>query len=102
MPFSSNLNVVINLNENTNGLYTVRIYKETLLLFLGTMLGSVFGIMGSFGGILRIAEESSLHTNKFFAEREKKNKVKLEKKKIKGYLNNQKDKENSHFTNYME
>ena len=53
------------LDKNTNGLYTVRSYKETFGLFLGTLLGSVFGIMGSTGAVLRIVEGSSVTTQKF-------------------------------------
>lgn len=56
LAFSSNLQVTVNLIKNKDGLYTVRNYKQGLLLFLSTMLGSVFGIMGAFSGIMRFVE----------------------------------------------
>lgn len=51
----------VNLDINNDGLYTERNYKQTFIIFLTTLLGSVFGIMGAFRGIMRTLENSIIN-----------------------------------------
>lgn len=47
------------LLKSTEALYTTRSYNQSLFMFLGTMLGSVFGIMGALSQLMSIYEKNS-------------------------------------------
>jgi hypothetical protein len=51
----------VSLDLNKDGLYTERSYKQTVLAFLATLLGSVFGIMGAFDSAMRIYEQTVIN-----------------------------------------
>ena len=50
------MNVKLDLELSSNGLVTQRNLNNTLVLFVGGLLGSVFGLMGSFGAVLGVVE----------------------------------------------
>ncbi|CAG9320211.1 KEL2_1 [Blepharisma stoltei] len=53
--FNSYLN--IKFDTGTNGLVTTRNVRQTWIILITTLLGSVFGIMGSIGGIMKLVEK---------------------------------------------
>ena len=46
----------MNLIRSSNGLYTKRYYNQTLLALFSTLIGSVFGILGFIGGMMKLYE----------------------------------------------
>lgn len=57
MPYSSNLNVDIYLEQNDAALVTYRKQKQTPLALVSGLLGTVFGIMGAVGGVMSFIEK---------------------------------------------
>ncbi|CAG9320213.1 KEL2_2 [Blepharisma stoltei] len=55
LAFNSYLNIKFDIG--TNGLVTTRNVRQTWIILITTLLGSVFGIMGSIGGIMKLAEK---------------------------------------------
>ena len=49
--------VTLSLELSTTGLITQRTLSSTFLLFIGTLLGSVFGMMGSFSSLMAGTEK---------------------------------------------
>ena len=80
------MKVALNLIKNADGLYTVRNYKEGLLLFLSSILGSVFGIMGAFSGLMRFVEGNSRIMSKELKKREYLQNMKNTKSRIRTTL----------------
>ncbi|OMJ77429.1 hypothetical protein SteCoe_22988 [Stentor coeruleus] len=56
LPISAELKVIIFLYKSGLGLFTDRIFKQSVLIFISGILGSVFGILGSLAGIMRFYE----------------------------------------------
>ena len=56
MPFSAGLKVKLNIIKSSNGLLTIRTEDQTLLLLFNTLIGSVFGILGAMGSVMRTFE----------------------------------------------
>ena len=47
------LKVKINISKSETAMQVLRIEKQTWLLFMGSLLGSVFGLMASVAGIMK-------------------------------------------------
>jgi hypothetical protein len=56
----SDLNVIINIDQSSTGLYTLRTQKQTLLIVISTLLGSIFGVMGAVGGGMSFVEKNAM------------------------------------------
>jgi hypothetical protein len=76
---------------NSSGLYTVRSYKQTLLIFLSALLGSVFGIMGALAGILRITEKTFLKTKFYVKGKTQLEKIKIDRGRLKTIMSVEED-----------
>ncbi|CAG9319092.1 unnamed protein product [Blepharisma stoltei] len=50
--------LVIEFDLDNNGLVTARYYNQTWIVFLTTLLGSIFGVMGALGGIMKVVEKN--------------------------------------------
>lgn len=46
----------MSLNKSSNGLFTIRTKDQTLLLLFNTLIGSVFGVLGAMGSVMRTVE----------------------------------------------
>ncbi|OMJ89070.1 hypothetical protein SteCoe_8896 [Stentor coeruleus] len=57
LAIASGIKAQINLDINSSGLLTQRLLKQTWLYFLSGMLGSIFGIQGAVGAVMRICEQ---------------------------------------------
>lgn len=49
--------MVLNLEKSSAGLTTKRLLKQTLILMLSGILGSVFGMMSAIGGVMQFLEK---------------------------------------------
>ncbi|CAG9320208.1 unnamed protein product [Blepharisma stoltei] len=67
LAFNSYLNIKFDIG--TNGLVTTRNVSQTFIILITTLLGSVFGIMGSIGGIMKLVEEKWINIEKKLKEK---------------------------------
>ena len=67
LPSVSYLRLSIYIEKSTTALLTTRYFKQEALYFLSSLLGSVFGLMGVFGGIMKSFEAQ---VNKFIDKKE--------------------------------
>ena len=81
----------MNLLKNSEGLYTTRTYKQTALLFLSTLLGSVFGIMGAINGVMRFFEGNALIVNGLLIKMNAAQRLKKNRKNFKNVLRDDTD-----------
>ena len=56
LPITSQLQLNIHLDKSTDGLFTSRVLKQSLIFVLSSLLGSVFGIMGAVGAAMKFIE----------------------------------------------
>ena len=56
LPITSQLQLNIYLDKSTDGLFTARVVKQSLIFVLSSLLGSVFGIMGAVGAAMKFIE----------------------------------------------
>ena len=56
LPSVSYLRIKIVLDKSTSALLTTRYFKQDAVYFISSLLGSVFGLMGVFGGIMKSFE----------------------------------------------
>ena len=54
----SQLKLVIELKVSNSGLYTYRYYEQTFIYVASALIGSIFGIMGAVGGIMKVIEKN--------------------------------------------
>lgn len=78
----------VNLDINNDGLYTERNYKQTLILFLTTLLGSVFGIMGAFRGIMRTLENNIINLKQKIGRNSELSDIQKQRNKHKSLIEN--------------
>ncbi|CAG9320202.1 unnamed protein product [Blepharisma stoltei] len=65
--------LIIFFDVDGNGLVTTRYYRQTWILLLTALLGSIFGILGTIGGLMKFAEK-----NVYVLHKRKKHKKYLE------------------------
>lgn len=70
--------VKVIIYENENGMETQRLIKQSLINFFAAILGSVFGLMGTYAAIMALIEELSTVCLKKLSNRN--NKEEYEKK----------------------
>ncbi|CAG9326896.1 unnamed protein product [Blepharisma stoltei] len=63
LPFTSDLKLQVYLAKSDTSLYTTRAAKQTVIILISTLLGSVFGVMSAIGGVMRITEKSWNYTD---------------------------------------
>ena len=56
LPINSQLEVLINLDTSNYSLFTTRMVNQTFIFLVTTLLGSVFGIMGTVGAAMKFIE----------------------------------------------
>lgn len=52
LPVATELKVIIFLYKSNSGLFKNRTFKQSFLIFISGILGSVFGIMGTIEGLM--------------------------------------------------
>lgn len=63
LAFTSDLKVTIFLEKSNSSLYTLRYSRDTVILLINGLLGSVFGVMSAVGGIMRFIEGNAININ---------------------------------------
>lgn len=58
LPFTSDLKLKIWLDKSDTSLYTTRLAKQSWIILVTSLLGSIFGIMSAIGGIMRMFEKN--------------------------------------------
>ena len=81
--FTSGLNVKISLDKSASSLYTVRYDNVTVIILINGLLGSVFGIMGAIGALMRFTERTLLKMISKVKHQNKKDNIILDHKTYK-------------------
>ena len=96
LPFTSSLKLEIDIFKSSSSLYTLRYLNETFIIAVNALLGSVFGIMGAIGAVMKITEGSYVRYKKKREKRLDKNILKAHHKNFKNQCkkdpNNDKEK----------
>lgn len=69
LPISPDFKLMIYLYENVSGLLTQRLFKQSYFILISSLLGSVFGIMGSGAALMNFFETICLKIAKFKAKK---------------------------------
>ena len=80
--------VKVIIYENENGLETQRIKKQSLLIFFAAVLGSIFGLMGTFSALMALTEELAVKCLKKISMKNYKEEFERKVKKINYELEN--------------
>ena len=59
MNFKLHLKAKLVISESDTAMMTKRLLNQTWLIFIGTVLGSVFGLMGTIAALMRLTENFS-------------------------------------------
>jgi hypothetical protein len=63
------LRLVIVLTLSNSGLYTYRYYEQTFAYVASALIGSIFGIMGAVGGVMKFIEKNYWRVKKVYKKR---------------------------------
>jgi hypothetical protein len=74
LDIQKHVKVKVSISLSENAMLTSRVVNQTGLIFVGSLLGSIFGLMGSVAVFMKVVEEFS---EKY--ERRKKNRERMEK-----------------------
>ncbi|OMJ80673.1 hypothetical protein SteCoe_19006 [Stentor coeruleus] len=66
LPISAEFKIMIYLYKSNSGLFTDRIFKQSVLILISGILGSVFGIMGAIAGVMKFIEGQHLNITENF------------------------------------
>lgn len=82
LPVSAELKVMIYLYKSNSGLYTKRLFKQSVLLLISSVIGSVFGIMSGVASFMSFIEDQYIILSKTRAKKKKMNDIKFQRHEI--------------------
>lgn len=91
LPFTSNLNLQINLYKSDTALHVTRTAKSNVLTLLSALLGSVFGMMSAIGGIMKLTEKQFKRIKEFLKNKQNKGNIRNNGKTYKKMMTNREE-----------
>lgn len=70
MPIAYQVQVEIHLDKGISSLYTQRFISQSALTVISALLGSVFGVMGAVGGVMKTIEKQILNVKRKINKKE--------------------------------